>query len=81
VRRLGIELGCARDSLSPPFPDPPGVRSSARCARIRRLLRAADAIYIEELRKHDLYDRISQAFASSCGALGGRHGRRRRYDT
>jgi GMP synthase (glutamine-hydrolysing) len=27
------------------------------------LLRRADAIFIEELRKHDLYDRTSQAFA------------------
>ena len=27
------------------------------------LLRQADAIFIDELRKHDLYDRTSQAFA------------------
>ena len=27
------------------------------------LLRKADAIFIEELRKHDLYDQVSQAFA------------------
>ena len=38
-------------------------------------LRHADAIYIEELRKHDLYDRVSQAFAvflpvRSVGVMG-----------
>jgi GMP synthase (glutamine-hydrolysing) len=27
------------------------------------MLRRADAIFIEELRKHDLYDKVSQAFA------------------
>ncbi len=45
------------------------------------LLRRADAIFIEELRKHDLYDRTSQAFAvflpvRSVGVLGDA----RRYD-
>ena len=39
------------------------------------LLRAADAIYLEELHKHDLYDKISQAFAvflpvKSVGVVG-----------
>jgi GMP synthase (glutamine-hydrolysing) len=28
------------------------------------LLRQADHIYIEELRKHNLYDEVSQAFAA-----------------
>ena len=45
------------------------------------LLRLADAIYIEELRKHDLYDKTSQAFAvflpvKSVGVMGDG----RRYD-
>src|SRR5438067_1935315 len=45
------------------------------------LLRRADAIYIEELRRHDLYDRVSQAFAvflpvRSVGVMGDG----RRYD-
>ena len=56
--------------------------SSARCARnYADLLRRADAIFIEELRKHDLYDRTSQAFAvflpvRSVGVMGDG----RRYD-
>jgi len=45
------------------------------------LLRRADAIFIEELRTHDLYDKVSQAFAvflpvRSVGVLGDG----RRYD-
>jgi GMP synthase (glutamine-hydrolysing) len=45
------------------------------------LLRSADAIFIEELRRHDLYDRTSQAFAvflpvRSVGVMGDG----RRYD-
>jgi GMP synthase (glutamine-hydrolysing) len=45
------------------------------------LLRHADAIFIEELRRHDLYDRTSQAFAvflpvRSVGVMGDG----RRYD-
>ncbi|MEE8287389.1 MAG: GMP synthase (glutamine-hydrolyzing), partial [Gammaproteobacteria bacterium] len=39
------------------------------------VLRRADAIFIEELRGHDLYDRVSQAFAvylpvRSVGVMG-----------
>ena len=45
------------------------------------LLRRADAIFIEELRPHDLYDKVSQAFAvflpvRSVGVMGDG----RRYD-
>jgi GMP synthase (glutamine-hydrolysing) len=45
------------------------------------LLRRADAIFIEELRTHDLYDKVSQAFAiflpvRSVGVVGDG----RRYD-
>ena len=56
--------------------------SSARCARNTPTCCArADAIYIEELRRHDLYDRTSQAFAvflpvRSVGVMGDG----RRYD-
>ena len=39
------------------------------------LLQRADAIFIEELRRHDLYDKVSQAFAvflpiKSVGVVG-----------
>jgi len=67
-----------------PFPGPGlGVRIPRRGApgNSAELLRRADAIYVEELRKHDLYDRISQAFAvflpvRSVGVMGDG----RRYD-
>jgi GMP synthase (glutamine-hydrolysing) len=56
--------------------------SSARfTSEFADLLRRADAIFIEELRKHDLYDKVSQAFAvflpvRSVGVMGDG----RRYD-
>jgi GMP synthase (glutamine-hydrolysing) len=48
-----------------PFPGPGlGVRILGPVTRAAAdLLRHADAIFIEELRRHDLYDRVSQAFA------------------
>ena len=84
VRALGIELGLPRaDGLSPSLPGP-GARGAhpGRSAQgIRELLRRADEIFIEELRRHDLYDRTSQAFAvflpvRSVGVMGDG----RRYD-
>ncbi len=66
VRVLGMELGIPRDLVARhPFPGPglairiPGEVTLEKL----NLLRAADAIYIEELRKHGLYDQIWQAFA------------------
>ena len=50
--------------------------SSARCEReYAELLRRADHIFIEELRRHELYERTSQAFAvflpvRSVGVMG-----------
>src|ERR1700716_1363062 len=84
VRRLGIELGLPREMVHRhPFPGPGlGVRILGEVRReYAELLRHADAIYIEELRKHDLYDRVSQAFAvflpvRSVGVMGDV----RRYD-
>jgi GMP synthase (glutamine-hydrolysing) len=84
VRRLGVELGLPREMVHRhPFPGPGlGVRILGEVRReYAELLRRADAIYIEELRKHDLYDRISQAFAvflpvRSVGVMGDG----RRYD-
>jgi GMP synthase (glutamine-hydrolysing) len=66
VRRIGLELGLPRDMVfRHPFPGPGlGVRILGRVSReAADLLRRADAIFIEELRAHDLYDRVSQAMA------------------
>ena len=66
VRRLGVELGLPREMVyRHPFPGPGlGVRILGEVRReYAELLRRADAIFIEELRRHDLYDRVSQAFA------------------
>ena len=66
VRRLGIELGLPREMVyRHPFPGPGlGVRILGEVTKqYAELLRRADAIFMEELHKHDLYDRTSQAFA------------------
>jgi GMP synthase (glutamine-hydrolysing) len=84
VRRLGVELGLPRELVyRHPFPGPGlGVRILGEVRReYAELLRRADAIFIEELRRHDLYDRTSQAFAvflpvRSVGVMGDG----RRYD-
>ena len=84
VRRLGVELGLPREMVHRhPFPGPGlGVRILGAVKKeYADLLRRADAIFIEELRQHDLYDRTSQAFAvflpvRSVGVLGDA----RRYD-
>jgi len=66
VRKLGRELGMPERLVDRhPFPGPglairiPGEVSAEKCD----ILRKADAIYIEELRKNNLYDKIWQAFA------------------
>jgi len=84
VRSLGLELGLPREMVyRHPFPGPGlGVRILGEVrGEYAELLRRADAIYIEELRRHDLYDRVSQAFAvflpvRSVGVMGDG----RRYD-
>ena len=84
VRQLGVELGLPREMVyRHPFPGPGlGVRILGEVRKeYADLLRRADAIFIEELRKHDLYDRTSQAFAvflpiRSVGVMGDG----RRYD-
>jgi GMP synthase (glutamine-hydrolysing) len=84
VRRLGVELGLPREMVyRHPFPGPGlGVRILGEIKKeFADLLRRADAIFIDELRKHDLYDRTSQAFAvflpvRSVGVMGDG----RRYD-
>ena len=84
VRRLGVELGLPREMVyRHPFPGPGlGVRILGEVRKdYADLLRQADAIFIEELRRHDLYDKTSQAFAvflpvRSVGVMGDG----RRYD-
>ena len=84
VRRLGEDLGLPHDLVwRHPFPGPGlGVRILGEVrAEYADILRRADAIYIEELRKHDHYDKVSQAFAvflpvRSVGVMGDG----RRYD-
>jgi GMP synthase (glutamine-hydrolysing) len=66
VRRIGLELGLPREMVfRHPFPGPGlGVRILGKVTReAAEILRRADAIFIEELRAHDLYDRVSQAMA------------------
>ncbi len=84
VRRVGVELGLPHAMVyRHPFPGPGlGVRILGEVrAEYADILRRADAIFIEELRAHDLYDKTSQAFAvflpvRSVGVMGDG----RRYD-
>ena len=66
VRRVGRELGLPKAMIwRHPFPGPGlAVRIVGEVgARKLRILREADAIFIEELRHADLYDKVWQAFA------------------
>ena len=84
VRRIGVELGLAKEMVNRhPFPGPGlGVRILGEVKReYADLLRQADAIFIEALRAHGLYEKTSQAFAvflpvKSVGVMGDA----RRYD-
>ena len=78
VRKIGLELGLPEHLVyRHPFPGPGlGVRIlGAVTKEYADLLRAADAIFIEELHRADLYDKVSQAFAvflpvKSVGVVG-----------
>ncbi|MBD3670458.1 MAG: glutamine-hydrolyzing GMP synthase [Gammaproteobacteria bacterium] len=66
VRKLGVELGLPYDMVyRHPFPGPGlGVRILGEVKKeYADKLRLADHIFIEELHKHDLYHKTSQAFA------------------
>jgi len=66
VRRIGLALGFPRDVVyRHPFPGPGlAVRILGEVKpEFIPIVQQADAIFIEELRKHDLYDEVSQAFA------------------
>ncbi len=78
VRRVGIELGLPHELVyRHPFPGPGlGVRILGDIKpEYAQMLRQADHIFIEELRRHGLYERVSQAFAvflpvRSVGVMG-----------
>jgi GMP synthase (glutamine-hydrolysing) len=78
VRKIGIELGLPADMVyRHPFPGPGlGVRILGEVSKERAdVLRRADHIFIEELHRADLYDKVSQAFAvflpvRSVGVVG-----------
>jgi len=78
VRELGVALGLPHDMVyRHPFPGPGlGVRILGEVKReYADLLRRADAIFIDELRAADWYDKTSQAFAvflpvRSVGVMG-----------
>ena len=78
VRQIGLELGLPYDMVyRHPFPGPGlGVRILGEVKKeYADLLREADAIFIEELRKAGWYEKTSQAFAvflpvKSVGVVG-----------
>ena len=85
VRKIGLELGLPREMVyRHPFPGPGlGVRvlGEVRPEYVEKL-QLADDIFIEELHTHELYDKVSQAFAvflpvKSVGVMG--DGRRYEY--
>ncbi|MCB5162939.1 glutamine-hydrolyzing GMP synthase [Marinomonas algarum] len=85
VRKLGLELGLPYDMVyRHPFPGPGlGVRILGEVKKeYADILRRADAIFIEELRRSGWYDKTSQAFTvflpvKSVGVVG--DGRRYEY--
>ncbi len=84
VRTIGVKLGIPAHMLyRHPFPGPGlGVRILGQVkAEYADILREADAIFMDELYKNDLYDKVNQAFAvflpiKSVGVTGDE----RRYD-
>jgi len=84
VRKIGLELGLPRKMvMRHPFPGPGlGVRVLGEVKpHFVKILQLADHIFIDELRKQDLYDETSQAFAvflpvKSVGVMGDE----RKYD-
>ncbi|WP_423910390.1 glutamine-hydrolyzing GMP synthase [Candidatus Spongiihabitans sp.] len=78
VRNMGLTLGLPKKIVCRhPFPGPGlGVRILGEVKQeYAEILRQADAIFLEQLYAHDLYDEISQAFAvflpiKSVGVVG-----------
>ena len=73
VRKIGVELGLPREMVyRHPFPGPGlGVRILGEVTKqYADVLRKADAIYLDELRKHDLYDQYEPGLRCiSAGAF------------
>ena len=84
VRRIGLALGLPEKMIfRHPFPGPGlGVRILGEIDKqFADTLRLADAIYIDALRRWDLYDKVSQAFAVFLPVKSvGVQGDARRYD-
>ncbi len=78
VRRMGIELGIPKEMIERhPFPGPGlGVRIIGEVTKEKiKIVQEADNIFIQELIKADLYDKVSQAFVvllpvKSVGVVG-----------
>ncbi len=78
VRKMGIKLGISKEMIERhPFPGPGlGVRIIGEITKDKtEILQEADHIFIEELIKAKLYDKVSQAFAvllpvKSVGVVG-----------
>jgi len=78
VRKIGVELGLPSEMVyRHPFPGPGlGVRILGEVKKeYADLLRLADHIFIQELYRNDLYDKVSQAFVvflpvKSVGVMG-----------
>ncbi len=67
VRALGVELGLPPSFIGRhPFPGPGlAIRCPGEITREKLdILREADAVYIDQIRKHGLYDEIWQAFCA-----------------
>lgn len=66
VRKLGVELGLPSELVyRHPFPGPGlAIRVLGEVKKeYLDILKRADAIFLEELRRHNYYDKVSQAFA------------------
>src|SRR5262249_5616058 len=78
VRKIGLELGLPYEMVyRHPFPGPGlAVRMLGEINKeYADKLRLADAIFIDELQRHSLYDKVAQAFAvflpiKSVGVVG-----------
>ena len=78
VRQLGLVLGLSADVINRhPFPGPGLAVRILGAIKLQyiTLLQQADAIFIDELRKHNYYTKVSQAFAvflpvKSVGVMG-----------
>lgn len=78
VRKIGYELGLSNEILyRHPFPGPGfAIRILGKISRKKiKIIQHADYIFIEELRKNNLYDLVSQAFVvllpiKSVGIMG-----------